>query len=73
MTLTFYKHGDFYEARNEGAETIAFALGLSITSRIIDNITVKVSAIPAHRFTEWTEQLMVVGHEIMLASVPVKE
>ena len=68
MTLTFYKQGDFYEARNRDAQTIAFALGLPITSRVINNTTVKVSAIPAHRFTEWTEQLKVVGHEIILHS-----
>lgn len=60
------KSGDYYVAVAEDAWSVAEVLGLVVTKRN----GVSECAIPAHRFDEWSAELVRAGYKLQIVGAP---
>lgn len=63
-TLLLFRLGDFYEAFNADAVTIAKALEITLTNRK----GVPMAGIPYHCADAWFEKLVGMGHKVATAN-----
>lgn len=69
-SLVFYQVGDFFEAYNDDAKTVAEALDLMMTSRsITDNDRVPMVGLPNHALEKYTTMLTDKGYDVAVASL----
>lgn len=69
-SLVFFQVGDFFEAFNDDAKTVAEALDLMLTSRpITDSDRVPMVGLPKHRLETYMTMLTDRGYDIAVASL----
>lgn len=69
-SLVFYQVGDFFEAFNDDAKTVANALDLMMTSRPInDNDRVPMVGLPKHALETYMTMLTDRGYDVAVASL----
>lgn len=69
-SIVLYQVGDFFEAFNDDARTIAEAFDLQLTSRpISDTERAALVGLPKHNLENYVEKLHVQGHKITIAAL----
>ncbi len=69
-SIVLYQVGDFFEAFNDDARTIAEAIDLQLTSRpISDTERAALVGLPKHNLENYVEKLHVQGHKITIAAL----
>lgn len=69
-SIVLYQVGDFFEAFNDDAKTIAEAFDLQLTSRPInDTERAALIGLPRHRLESYMDMIRDRGHDVILASL----
>ena len=73
-SIVLYQVGDFFEAFNDDAKTIAEAFDLQLTSRpISDTERAALVGLPGHRMETYIDMIRDRGHDVAIASLEAGE